>query len=225
MALLIAIEGIDGSGKGTQAARLRDALLSQGASAALLSFPQYAQTRFGRAVGEFLNGRFGALDEVHPQLASLLFAGDRFESKPRLETALNENDVVVCDRYVASNMAHQAAKLDEPERTELLRWIEDLESTVYALPRADLTVLFDVPASTAQQLIARKAARDYTDKTADLQEADADYLDRVRQVYLRLAEQDDSWACVSVVRDGEVRPIDEIAEELLHVVNEYRTSP
>lgn len=218
VAVLIAIEGIDGSGKGTQAARLKDTLLSDGLRVALLSFPRYQQTRFGRAIGEFLNGRFGSLDEVHPQLASLLFAGDRFESKPVLEAALREHDVVVCDRYIASNMAHQAAKLDEPERTELIRWIAQIEAEVYALPRPDLTLLLDVPARTAQQLIARKAARDYTDKPADLQEADADYLQRVRGVYLDLAEQDDTWCRINGLAGETIRPIDEIAAELARIV-------
>jgi dTMP kinase len=81
-------------------------------------------------------------------------------------------------------------------------------------------VLLDIPVSTAQQLIARKAARDYTDKAADLQEADADYLQRVRNVYLQLAEQDDRWVRISGVRDGEIRPIDEIAAEVAHVVRD-----
>ena len=73
--MLIAIEGIDGSGKGTQARRLVDQLASEDVTTALLSFPRYDDTRFGSLIGDYLNGRYGNLEQVHPMLASLLFAG------------------------------------------------------------------------------------------------------------------------------------------------------
>lgn len=218
MARLIAIEGIDGSGKGTHARLLREALSADGDEVALLSFPRYAETRFGHAIGEFLNGRFGSLGEVHPQLASLLFAGDRYESKAVIDEALSCNDVVICDRYVASNIAHQSAKLDEPDRSELMAWIAAIEFDVYQLPRADLTLLLDLPAATAQQLIARKSARGYTDKAADLQEADGAYLERVRQVYCLLAAEAENWQQIGVERDGQLRSIDDVASEIVTTV-------
>ena len=90
MSELIAIEGIDGSGKGTQAAILVDRLRAAGRRCELLSFPRYRETKFGSKIGDFLNGRFGQLDQVSPFLVSLLFAGDRFESKRVLIRALAE---------------------------------------------------------------------------------------------------------------------------------------
>ncbi|OAI51422.1 thymidylate kinase, partial [Planctomyces sp. SCGC AG-212-M04] len=187
---LIAIEGIDGSGKGTQAGLLRDALAARGLKTTLISFPRYRETFFGARIGDFLNGRFGSLDEVHPFLAATLFAGDRLESRPMLIQALETHDVVVLDRYVASNIAHQAAKRTGDERRTLAQWILNLEFDVNQLPRPDLAILLDLPASTAQTLIAKKNARTYTDRAADLQEADAAYLEEVRQVYLALAAED-----------------------------------
>ena len=159
---LIAIEGIDGSGKGTQAGLMRDALVARGHKTALISFPRYQETFFGARIGDFLNGRFGSLDEVHPFLAATLFAGDRLESRPMLIDALETHDVVVLDRYVASNIAHQAAKRTGDERRTLTQWILDLEFSVNKLPRPDLSILLDLPASTAQTLIAKKNARAYT---------------------------------------------------------------
>ena len=212
--MLIALEGIDGSGKGTQSAQLVEALRRQGQSVESLSFPRYEQTRFGAAIGEFLNGKFGQLDEVHPQLASLLFAGDRFESKDVILDAAEQHDFVVFDRYVASNVAHQAAKLDEPERSQLMQWIDRVEHDIYGLPRPDLTILLDLPATVAQRLIAEKAARSYTDKAADLQEADGEYLERVRQVYRTLAESNDRWRIVNCLSGDDVRSIEDIADEL-----------
>lgn len=218
MASLIAIEGIDGAGKGTQALRLTEALRDAGRSVELISFPRYAETSFGRKIGEFLNGRFGTLDQVSPFLAALLYAGDRFESKPVLSAALHEHDVVVLDRYVASNIAHQCAKLEGPEREELRRWIEHLEFELYGLPRPDLTILFDLSATDAQQLIARKQQRNYTDKAADLQEADAGYLARVREVYLELSQENPHWQRVPVTEGDRVRAIDSIAGDVLERV-------
>ncbi|MEZ6051485.1 MAG: dTMP kinase [Planctomycetaceae bacterium] len=224
MALLIALEGIDGSGKGTQSARLVEHLRQLGQKVELLSFPRYEHTRFGAAIGEFLNGKFGQLDEVHPQLASLLFAGDRFESKDVILDAAERNDVVVFDRYVASNIAHQAAKLAEPERSQLMQWIDSIEHEVYGLPRPDLTILLDLPATAAQLLIAEKAARSYTDRAADLQEADGSYLERVRQVYLSLAVETDHWQVVDCLSCDEVRSIEDIANQLQTIVKDTLAS-
>lgn len=218
MSVLIAIEGIDGSGKGTQAARLVERLRAEGRRCELLSFPRYRDTQFGRKIGDFLNGRFGQLDQVSPFLVSLLFAGDRFESKPVLVRALAENDVVVCDRYVASNVAHQAAKVDGAERDELIEWVRSVEFTLYELPRPHCTVFLDLPVDHATKLIALKAQRTYTDRAADLQEADAAYLQRVHGIYSRLAADDPSWLRVNCLDGDELKSVDRIAEEVWQAV-------
>lgn len=218
VARLIVLEGIDGSGKGTQAALLRDALTQAGRSVTLLSFPRYTATRFGQKIGEFLNGRFGTLDQVHPTLVALLFAGDRLESRPVLDAALADHEFVICDRYVPSNIAHQAAK---GNRQELREWIEFVEYELNRLPRPDLVVWLDIPVPTAQQLIARKQKRTYTDQSADLQEADGAYLARVRQVYTELAAADPDWRRIDCCSDHGLREAADIAAEILRVTLEY----
>ncbi|MGQ0636779.1 MAG: dTMP kinase [Planctomycetaceae bacterium] len=224
MSFLVDIEGIDGSGKGTQARLLCDRLVQSGVTAGLISFPRYEATFFGRAIGEFLNGWFGTLQEVHPLLVSLLFAGDRFESKQVLLDALDQSEVVVLDRYVASNVAHQAAKLEGAERADLARRILQLEFEIYGLPRPDLVLLFDLPVQAAQSLIERKAERAYTAQAADLQEADAEYLARVRELYLELAATDSRCRVVSCVSAGQLRSVDEIADEVWAIVQATRTA-
>lgn len=214
MAPLIVIEGIDGSGKGTQARQLTDRLIAAGHRTQLLSFPRYRETLFGHAIGDFLNGRFGQLHEVHPFLASVLYAADRFESKSVLTDALLQSDFVICDRYVPSNLAHQGAKLDGPARDELLRTIERIEFDVFALPRPTQVVLLDVPVEIAQRNIAAKQARSYTDKAADLQEADAVYLQKVRDVYLELAASEPNWVRIESVRAAEQRSVSDIAADI-----------
>jgi len=216
--MLIDIEGIDGSGKGTQAQRLCDRLKSAGVSASLISFPRYEATLFGRAVGEFLNGKFGSLDEVHPFLVSLLFAGDRFESKSFLHEKIAGSDVVVLDRYVPSNVAHQASKLEGAERADLTKRILEIEFTLFGLPRPDVVVWLDLPVGQAQELIAQKAARNYTSRKADIQEADGRYLERVREVYQELARNGPNWHTIACSDGTRLRSIDEIAESIWQVV-------
>lgn len=211
--MLIAIEGIDGSGKGTQAKRLVERLQSESIPTALLSFPRYEQTLFGSAIGDYLNGRFGSLDDVHPLLASLLFAGDRLESKAVLLEAIDSHRVVVLDRYVASNVAHQGARCGRDERSDVVEFIRKVEFEIHGLPKPDLTFLLDLPVTTASELIRRKNPRAYTDAAADLHEADTAYLESVRAVYRKLAATEADWQIVTVA-DEQLRPIDAIADTI-----------
>ncbi|WP_145170174.1 thymidylate kinase [Gimesia aquarii] len=214
MSLLIAIEGIDGSGKGTQAERLLAKLKQEGIAASLVGFPRYDQTLFGKSIGDFLNGRFGQLDEVNPFLASLLYAGDRFESRDHILKMIESTQVVIFDRYIPSNIAHQGAKLSGKERSEFIQWIEQIEYQIFGLPRLDLAILLDLPADYAQKLVAEKQARSYTEKIADLQEADQSYLANVRQVYLHLAEVNQHWRKINSLNEDQLRSIDEIGDEI-----------
>ena len=218
--MLIDFEGIDGSGKGTQAGLLGQRLASHAHPHRLFSFPRYSDTLFGRAVGEFLNGRFGGLADVHPFLVSLLFAGDRYETRPLLLEAAAKQETILCDRYVPSNVAHQASKRTGAERCELMEKILQIEYEIYALPRPDLVLLLDLPVPVSQELIASKARRSYTEKAADIQEADAGYLQGVREVYLELARTEPGWRVIDCAPDGALRSKEELSEEIWQVVTE-----
>lgn len=222
MGLLVAIEGIDGSGKGTQAALLCEGLRSAGAKCQLLSFPRYRETQFGAKVGDFLNGRFGSLDQVSPFLVSLLFAGDRLESRKLLMQSIADHDVVVCDRYVASNIAHQAAKVVGAERQELIEWVQYVEYQLYELPLPDRTLFLDLPVQQATQLIAMKARRTYTDRSADLQEADSHYLQKVHDVYVELARLGSGWIRIDCLENGTIKPVDQVAHDVWQALESTR---
>ncbi len=222
MAFLLAIEGIDGSGKGTQAVRLCERLANSGASLELFSFPRYEQTLFGKSIADFLNGRFGGLPSVSPFLVAPLYAGDRFESRDLLLESIQSNDVVICDRYVPSNIAHQAAKLEVNEREELIAWIQKIEYDIYQLPKPDLVVLLDIWVKQAQHLILSKRSRTYTDKSVDLHEADGAYLQVVREVYQHLAATELNWYKLNCIADGKVRTVQEITDEIWNVVDAAR---
>ncbi|HID20858.1 MAG TPA: thymidylate kinase, partial [Planctomycetaceae bacterium] len=132
-------------------------------------------------------------------------------SRALLQQALSAHDVVVCDRYVASNIAHQAAKLDGRARRDLVEWIERLEHETLWLPFPDLVILLDVPTRIAQELIAAKSRRSYTDRKADLQEADGGYLDRVRALYLELAATHSNWRTINCVPDGKMLDVESVS--------------
>ena len=183
---LIAVEGIDGAGKRTQLDLLSLALTRRGVPHVRYSFPRY-DSFFGRLVGRYLNGDFGPLDQLDAQFSALLFAGDRLEAKPELEATLAQGKTVLTDRYIASNLAHQAARVEPHQREEFLAWLERLEYEIYGLPAEDLVLYLRLPATEAQRLVGTKAARDYTRLQRDVHEADLAHLEKAAQVYDQLA--------------------------------------
>ena len=191
---LIAIEGIDGSGKRTQMDLLAAALRARGMEPGQVSFPRY-ESFFGKMVGRFLNGEFGQLEQVDPHFSALLYAGDRFEAKAELEGALAAGQTILADRYIASNLAHQTARVAPERRGDFLTWLKHLEYTVYGLPAEDLVIYLRVPAAEAQRLVGQKAAREYTRQSRDLQEADLRHLEEAAAVYDQLAREP-NWATV-----------------------------
>src|SRR5437588_6086461 len=185
---LIAIEGIDGSGKRTQVELLTHSLRAQGHSVYATGFPQY-DSWFGKMVGQFLNGELGALEVVDPHFTALLYAGDRFEAKPKIEAALNEGKIVLIDRYIGSNLAHQTARVAPEKRDDFRRWIEHLEYSIYGLPRENLILYLRVPPAEAQKLVALKAQRTYTSAKQDLLEASLRHLQDAAAMYDQLARR------------------------------------
>ena len=184
----IAVEGIDGSGKRTQIELLGHALERRGIRYSCFSFPRY-ESSFGQLAASYLNGEFGPLDRVDPHFSALLFAGDRFESKAELETELGKGKVVLADRYIASNLAHQTARVGPQRREEFSSWLKRLEYGIYGLPAEDLVIYLRLPAARAQELIGRKGSRDYTKLSRDLQESDLKHLEQAALVYDRLATE------------------------------------
>jgi dTMP kinase len=214
----IAIEGIDGSGKRTQVEMLDAALTAQGLRPYVTGFPVY-DSWFGKMVGQFLNGELGPLAAVDPHFTAMLYAGDRFESKSRLTQALEEGRIVVADRYIASNLAHQTARVPAEKRADFIAWIEHLEYEIYGLPRTDLTLYLRVPALEAQKLIEQKSSRSYTDAKRDLQESSVRHLEQAALMYDSLS-QGPGWVtieCFDSSRGG-VRGREQIAADVLSAV-------
>ncbi len=182
--LLIAFEGLDQSGKQTQAERLQAAIEARGGRCQLLSFPVY-DTRIGAEIHGGLHGTrdYGA------DVMQLLYVANRYEHKPRIERWLSEGTTIVCDRYIASSVAYGEAHGLDPE------WLADVQRY---LPRPDLTILLDIAPETAA---ARKAAN------RDKYERDLALLARVRDSYQRQA-QHPGWVRLDGARLKDVVAVD-----------------
>jgi dTMP kinase len=187
--LLIAFEGLDQSGKETQATLLGARFETKGTSVRILPFPSY-ETAIGAEIGRALRGE----RDYGPDVMQLLYVANRYEWKPSIERALAAGDVVICDRYQASSVAYGEAQGLDPG------WLVEIQCY---LPQPDLTVVLDIAPETA---VARKAAN------RDKFERDLALLARVRASYRRQAVQP-GWVMI----DGE-RPKPEVAEAVRSAV-------
>ena len=216
----IALEGIDGSGKGTQLEMLARAFESRGIAFHRASFPHYVGF-FGKLVANFLNGEFGPLETVDPHFSAMLYAGDRWEALPMLEADLDRGRAVLADRYIASNLAHQGARVAREKRREFLAWLKELEYRIYALPAEDLVLYLRVPAQEAQRLVGEKAKRDYTKLQRDLLESNLHHLQTASEVYDELARQP-NWVVIECYDAAArtLRAAEEIHQEILTAIEE-----
>jgi len=217
---LIVIAGMDGSGKATQTDLLRRRLRKEGYRCEVVAFPRYGKGFFADMVARYLNGEFGSEKSVSPYLASLLYAGDRWEYKPVLERWLSQGKIIISNRYVCANMGHQGGKInDARKRREFMKWVERLEYEVFGIPRPDLNILLDVPVSVARRLVQLKGERKYIRKgKKDIHEASLAHLRRARRTYLEIASRQPNWAIIGCVEGRKLLPPEAIAERVWEVV-------
>jgi dTMP kinase len=217
--VIIAIEGIDGVGKGTQSSILYDNLIKHGLSASLVSFPVYTSF-FGKMVAEYLNGCYGSLKEIHPKLIANLYAFDRWlYFKEQQSKGI---DFIVIDRYVPSNFAHQASKFDDSTQiAQMIEWIKELEHEILGQPQPDLVLVLDAPVSLASSQVLKKAERSYTNLKKDLHEGDKPYLENVRNVFLNLCKSNENYKLVNCIDADKMRSIDDISSEIWSFVRTF----
>jgi dTMP kinase len=210
--MLIVIDGVDGAGKTTQTKLLVKKLQKQNYRVATLDYPQYQNTFFGQAVKRFLDGEFGDIDEVDPHLAALLYALDRFETKPKLQNWLQKKTIVVLNRYVSSNLIHQASKLKRTARTRAIRWIETMEYTIFGMPKPDLVIYLHLPSPLAYALIEKRGNK------KDIHEQSKKHLAKASQEGLRLAKKYKNWRLVSCSNRGKILTIEEVEKRIWKIV-------
>ena len=195
--MLIVIEGVDGAGKRTLTNGLRAAFEAAHKSVATLAFPRYGHSVEADLAAEALHGAHGDLSESVYAMA-VLFALDRAGAREEIGHLNAAYDVVILDRYVASNAAYSAARLHQGADGEVVAWIRDLEYERLKLPKPDRQVLLDVPAELAAQRAEHRAATE-ADRAKDAYERDDGLQRRTGEVYAALAATNwcGSWQVVA----------------------------
>src|SRR3989344_6720154 len=186
--LLIAIEGIDGSGKTTQVDLLSEYLKSKNIPHEVISFPRYEDNIYGKLIRRYLNGEFGSINSVNPYLMALSYANDRLLAKPLIESWLTSGKVVISNRYVSSSKAHLSANLPEEKREEFMNWLQSLEYETNGLPKEDLNILLDIDPLSGQKNVAGG--------DVDIHEDDLSHLEQASKIYSELSKAEENWKVV-----------------------------
>ena len=221
--MFIVLEGLDGAGKSTQIAKLRDMFRARGVESEYLHFPRFDAPVYGELIARFLRGDLGSVESVNPYLVALLYACDRAAAAATIRGWLSDGKVVIVDRYVYSNIGYQCAKLPRGEARNMLKdWILHTEYEEFAIPRPDLSLFLDVPfAFTAKKLSETREGDDraYLQGGKDIHEASLDLQRSVREVYIDSAEQGDDIKVVDCsTAEGAMASPEEIFERIMRHV-------
>ena len=213
---LIVIEGGDGSGKGTQSALLKTYFEEHAIPYAYVDFPDY-DSIYGKLIGKFLRGEFGTIEEVSPYLVSTIFALDRSLVKTQIETYLEEGKIVLANRYVTSNIAHQGSKFtNKEELNKFIEWIKNLEYTILEIPKEDIVIYLHVPWQIALELTRTKESRAYLKgNSEDIQEKDEKHRQESENMYKYLAETNRHWHTLDCTKNGTILSKEEIHRKIV----------
>lgn len=221
MGILIAIDGVDASGKQTQTEILKKRLEAEGKEVKLVSFPAYDKPS-STLVKMYLDGAFGDKpSDVNAYATSTLFAADRFATyRTDWGKEYETGTVIIADRYVSSNLIHQASKIEnEHDKDKFLEWLDDLEHGVYELPRPDVTIFLDMPPEYGAKLMRDRANKANGESKKDIHESDFSYLENSYNNAVYVAERF-GWKKILCVKDEQIRPVEEIGEDIYSVVKE-----
>ena len=216
MGRLIAIEGLDGSGKGTQTERLYNRLVQNGIKTCTVSFPDY-ESPSSALVNMYLKGDFGSQPhDVNGYAASAFFAVDRFASfKTKWKKNYDDGETIICNRYTTSNLFHQMVKLPKEEWDSFIEWLTDFEYEKLGLPSPDVVIYFDMDPDISQKLLAGRYNGDNSKK--DIHEKNVEYIKSCRETALYAAEKL-GWTVVKCFEGENPLSIEAIEETALKAI-------
>ncbi|MGX6590910.1 dTMP kinase [Cetobacterium ceti] len=219
MGKLIVIEGTDSSGKQTQTEKLYERLEKEYDKIKKISFPNYDSPAC-EPVKMYLAGEFGTdAQKVNPYPASTMYAIDRYASyKKDWEEFYKENGIILTDRYVTSNMIHQASKISDKEEKEVyLNWLEDLEYNKISIPRPDLIIFLNMPPEMANKLMEARKNKITGEDKKDIHEKNKEYLRKSHENACEIAKKY-NWIEIKCVDGERLKTIDEINDEIYEEV-------
>jgi dTMP kinase len=213
--IFIVLEGADGSGKGTQFKLLAERLKAVGYDISVFDFPRYEEPS-SHFVRSYLNGEYGDAANISPYTASLFYALDRYEAAPQIRKALKQGKVVLSNRYVGSNMAHQGGKFtNSGEQRGFFIWEDGLEFQLLGIPRPTVNIFLRVPAEVSYELISKKEKRSYTDQTHDQHEGDINHLKQSVATYDTLCKLfPKDFKAIECAPDGNLLSIADINDKI-----------
>ena len=213
---LVVLEGLDGSGKGTQTGLLRQGLEDRGIPVRQVTFPDY-QSPSSALVKMYLGGEFGTdPEDVNAWAASTFYAVDRYASYQKdWKKDYQAGTLILCDRYATSNLVYQMGKLPREQWGQYLAWVEDLEYGKLGIPRPDAVLYLDMPIEISQKLLLSRYQGDSGKK--DIHESHLDFLRACRES-ARYAGQRLGWKVIPCESGGEPRPVEDIRRAVAEAV-------
>ncbi|MEK7586050.1 MAG: deoxynucleoside kinase [Patescibacteria group bacterium] len=219
---LIVIDGTDGSGKATQVALLTTRLKKEGYTVKNVDFPEYYKNFFGKFIGHCLSEQYYNFVKVHPKIASVLYAADRFQSKDEIEGWLKKGYVVIANRYVSANQIHQGGKIKNAKKREaFIKWLDEMEYQVFKIPRPNTVFYLSLPLPIILKLIKErngKMKRAYLKKHKDVHESDKQFLINSRNSALWLAKTQKYYRKIDCAIGNSIRTRDDIHQEIYEKV-------
>ena len=228
----IVIDGTDGSGKTTQLQLLAGKLQAEGYNVEIADFPQYNNKSAGM-VEEYLSGKYGSADDVSPYAASLFYAIDRFDASFQIREWLKQGKIVVSNRYISSNFAHQGGKIDNAlERKLFFNWLSEIEYKIFNIPKPDLYLILHVDAEISQKLAQERQREDWKGKTKDIHEDSLHHLKKAEKAYLDIAQNLPDFRLIKCTRNGEIMSREDIhyliwlyTNRILTVSSDHKKAP
>ena len=216
---LIVIDGTDGSGKATQVDLLVKRLKKEGKTVKVVDFPEYYKNFFGAFIGHCLSEQYYNFLNVHPKIASVLYAADRFESSKELNGWLKKGYIVVANRYVSASQIHQGGKIkNAKKRNDFMKWLDQMEYEVFGIPRPDVTFYLSLPINIILQLLKKressKMKRAYLKKKKDVHEADVNFLINSRKSAQKLVKEIPNFIKIDCAHKGNILPREVIHEKI-----------
>lgn len=223
----VVIEGLDGAGKSTQIKLLQEYLESKEILFKYLHFPRTDAPYYGDLVARFLRGEFGDINSVNPYLVALIYSGDRTDASNTINSWMEEDYLVIVDRYVDSNIAFQCAKLDSEEEKNLLReWILAFEYEYNKIPKPDLVLFLDVPFQfTREKLSTNRIGgdREYLNGKQDIHEKNLPFQEKVRRMYLSEAISTQTFHVIDCAEDSSsILPPEDIFSKILNLLEQEK---